>query len=72
MNDEESEGGLLKGIETNGCDADAVAEHFENMIGGVDLDGSPACYYMLGFVAGFKHARNVDSDFADLTIAGHK
>jgi len=70
MNEKGSEDGLLGELELTGYSADAVAGYFENMIGGVKLDGSPECYYMLGVVAGFKLARHIDSDFTSMAIVG--
>ncbi len=59
---------LLLELEVASNDMNAISEHFETITDQMDLDGSNECYYMLGFVAGFKHARNIESDLNNLAI----
>ena len=54
-------------LDTVLSNTDRIAERFENMFS-TELDGSDADRYMLGFIAGFRTARNINSDFETIAL----
>ena len=59
---------FLLELESASNGMDTIAEHFEKMRGHVENDDSRENYYMMGFFAGFKLARNIESDYHSMAI----
>jgi len=64
----EIEESLLLELEVADNDMDLIAKYFEMMFGHVDHDEPPTNYYMLGFRAGFRTARHIESDYQSMAL----